>query len=414
MRGRIIVAVAVSAFFAPGVFTGARVEATRKIDLSVEAAVTPQPLSENVRHGLAWLVRTQHPNGGWSQGEESANMGTSMYQLKDKPNLADTCMATMALMRAGNTPSSGEYARPIQRALDFIMSEAENSDRDSLFVTSVRGTRVQSKLGTYIDTFLTATLLSDVKGRMPDEAGNRRVIAALDKVMDKIERNQRPDGTWDNVGWAPVLSQSMATKALNRAALAGASVNEETRAKAEIYARKQFDKKSGDFRAEGSAGVPLYSSAGNLSAMQDSENTNRARERDIRAKLQGARNEQERKEAQQALDRIEGNRKDLAQARSAVIQKLGDDRFIQGFGSNGGEEFLSYMNIGETLAAQGGPEWEKWNRSTSENLNRIQNQDGTWTGHHCITGRTFCTAAALLVLTVDRTTVPLASKLQRR
>jgi hypothetical protein len=31
-----------------------------------------------------------------------------------------------------------------------------------------------------------------------------------------------------------------------------------------------------------------------------------------------------------------------------------------------------------------------------------QNADGSWAGHHCITGRTFCTSAALLTLLVDR------------
>jgi hypothetical protein len=38
----------------------------------------------------------------------------------------------------------------------------------------------------------------------------------------------------------------------------------------------------------------------------------------------------------------------------------------------------------------------------TENLNAIQNEDGSWSGQHCITGRTFCTAAALMTLTVDR------------
>src|SRR5437867_5901479 len=241
MRGRIILAVVATTLFATGIFGGARVGRNTALSAGA-AAVTPQPLTENVRRGLAWLVRTQHPNGGWSQGEESSNMGNGMVQLKDKPNVADTCMATMALMRAGNTPGSGEYARAVQKALEFIMSEVENSDRDSLSVTSVQGTRVQSKLGPYIDTFLTATLLSDAKGRMPEEAGNRRLIAALDKVMDKIERNQRPDGTWDSAGWAPVLSQSMGAKALNRAAKVGAKVSEASRKKAETYARGQFDK----------------------------------------------------------------------------------------------------------------------------------------------------------------------------
>jgi hypothetical protein len=40
------------------------------------------------------------------------------------------------------------------------------------------------------------------------------------------------------------------------------------------------------------------------------------------------------------------------------------------------------------------------------NLNRVQNQDGSWSGSHCITGRTFCTSTALLVLMADRTPVP--------
>jgi len=377
-------------------------------------AVRPQPVSESIRRGLDWLVRTQHENGGWSQGEESIGMRNSMIYLRDKPNVADTCMATLALMRAGSTPSQGEHARAIRRALDFLSAEVVNSDPMSLYVTNVRDTRVQSKLGPYIDTFLTALVLAESKGRMPDESGNKRIAASLNKVIDKIERNQQADGTWDKRGWAPVLSQSMAAKALNRAAQAGVPVSEEIRAKAELYARRQFDGKSGRFTEAGSAGVPLYSSAASLGAMQDSENTNREREGEILKKLQSARSEEERQSAQRALAGIAGNRKDLTDARTAVAHKIGDQRFVQGFGSNGGEEFLSYMNIGESLVAQRGEEWEKWNASITQNLSRIQNQDGSWTGHHCITGRNFCTAAALLVLTVERSTAPLAGRIQSR
>ena len=40
-------------------------------------AVEPKPLSEQVLKGLNWLIKNQHPNGGWSQGEESSNMGSA-------------------------------------------------------------------------------------------------------------------------------------------------------------------------------------------------------------------------------------------------------------------------------------------------------------------------------------------------
>src|SRR5207237_2708716 len=113
-------------------------------------------------------------------------------------------------------------------------------------------------------------------------------------------------------------------------------------------------------------------------------------------------------EAKAQLQRIAGNDKDLAAAQDAVINQMQDKKFIAGFGSNGGEEFLSYLNIGESLILKGGDAWQKWDRSITENLNRIQNDDGSWTGHHCITGRTFVTAAALMVLTIDRAPLPTA------
>ncbi len=44
------------------------------------------------------------------------------------------------------------------------------------------------------------------------------------------------------------------------------------------------------------------------------------------------------------------------------------------------------------------------------NLERVQNQDGSWSGQHCITGRSFGTSTALLVLMADRTPVPVSAR----
>ena len=71
------------------------------------------------------------------------------------------------------------------------------------------------------------------------------------------------------------------------------------------------------------------------------------------------------------------------------------------------------MNISETLLVKGGEEWKKWDKQVTENLDRIQNKDGSWAGQHCITGRTFCTSSALLVLMADRAPVPLAAKIKK-
>ena len=39
-------------------------------------------------------------------------------------------------------------------------------------------------------------------------------------------------------------------------------------------------------------------------------------------------------------------------------------------------------------------------------LLKLQNEDGTWAGHHCITGRVAVTSAAILLLTADREPAP--------
>ncbi|MBI3927609.1 MAG: hypothetical protein HY319_18865 [Armatimonadetes bacterium] len=374
-------------------------------------AVKPKPLGDETLKGVKWLIAHQHQNGGWGQGEESQNMGGG-GELAGVPNVADTCIATLALMRAGSTPSDGPYAKNIARAISFVVSEVDASDPDSLYVTSVRGTRVQSKLGPYIDTFLSSMVLAEAQGQMPDDASKKRVSAALDKVLRKIQKNQRADGTWDDNGWAPALSQSMATKGLNRAVQSGAEVDEETLKRAEKHAVSQYDSSSGSFKSEGSAGVSLYATAATTSAMQDSMNTNAAKEKELREVASNSKDEKKRDQARNELGRIAGTRKAQEESRQTLVRQLDDDSFVKGFGSNGGEEFLSYMNISETLVVQGGPEWKSWDQGMSQNLSRIQNADGSWSGHHCITGRTFCTAAALLVLTADRAPVPVAARVR--
>ena len=68
------------------------------------------------------------------------------------------------------------------------------------------------------------------------------------------------------------------------------------------------------------------------------------------------------------------------------------------------------MLVSEALVAKGGAEWKKWDDAITKLIDGVQNQDGSWSGQHCITGRTFCTASALLVLMADRTPVPVAGK----
>ncbi|MEM1210026.1 MAG: hypothetical protein AAGI54_12240, partial [Planctomycetota bacterium] len=94
--------------------------------------------------------------------------------------------------------------------------------------------------------------------------------------------------------------------------------------------------------------------------------------------------------------------------RGVVLERLQDRGFVAGFGSDGGEEYLSYMKIGEGLAGDADAQeaFAHFVKAMKGNLTRVQNQDGSWTGHHCITGRNFCTATALMVMTLDEWAPP--------
>lgn len=337
--------------------------------------MTPKPVSDAVKKGIACLIKHQHKSGGWGQGggwrSDAQGVRVEAPTGQDLPDVANTCIAALALMRGGHSAQNGAYYPQVLRALGVVIDQVERADTESPYVTDLRGTQVQTKIGPYVDTFLAALALGEAKGCMPHKSTEIRLSAALDKVIRKMERHQQTDGTWAMGGWAPVVGQGLAVAGLSRARQRGARVSDETLNRCGEYARSQYDPATKTFSDIGSAGTPLYATASHLASSSHT--------------LHGF-------EDQAAHD----------ETLSSAYANFRDPGFIQGFGSNGGEEFISYLNISETLAQKGGKEWEDWNRSMTDNLERIQNKDGSWTGHHCITGRTFCTAAALLVLLADR------------
>ena len=86
--------------------------------------------------------------------------------------------------------------------------------------------------------------------------------------------------------------------------------------------------------------------------------------------------------------------------QSAKVQAQRAD-VMDGFGSNGGEEFLSYLQTGESMVIGKDNAWQQWYDNISGRMLKIQNNDGSWNGHHCITSPVFCTATSLLILSIN-------------
>ena len=393
------------------VFLSAQLTQAAEKEVTWKTVVDPKPISKEVKRGLDWLVKHQLRDGSWGQGEESPSMRHSSTG-KDKGNVADTAMALLALLRFGNTPSQGQYRKNIEKGLDFVLGQIEASDKNSLYVTNIRGTRVQSKIGPHVDTFLSSLLLTRVQDRSGSPKLEARVNQALSKVMYKMEKNQKDSGDWGGGGWAGRLSTAIGNQAMSMAETKGYRPSKKAKSRKERYAKRSFDQKSKSFSVEGSAGISLYGTGSGLGALSSASQSAEIEEEKVKKDLK-SKDKTVRQEAQKRLDEIRQLKAGAKAARKAAVKRLDDAAFVSGFGSNGGEEFLSYMMIGESLVAKGGNDWSKWDQKMTKNLNRVQNRDGSWTGHHCITGRTFVTSAALMVLMTDRSLMPIAKSIKR-
>ena len=386
----------------------------RSPDPKTETLAEPRTPDEAVRSGLEYLLSQQHADGGWGQGggwrQNKGGGRVESANTEDPSDLGNTCVSLVALLRSGETSAPGKARDAMLKALDFICAAAEAADRDSLFVTQVRDTQLQVKIGTYVDTFLTGWALSEVKDHGAGGALEKRRTAALEKVVSKIERNQKDDGSFEgNKGWAAVLSQGLASKALNLASRSGAKVSNQALDKDNRQNGAGLDLAKGDFSAPtttaepSSAGVSLYREAAKLGGLREKTKSN-VKRKDAAEKTVAdpAAPAPAKQQAQQELKQFADDEKAAQVAGKAVAGKLSDASYVAGFGNNGGEEFLSYLNLTESMHERGGQEWTDWRAKMTRTLCGAQNQDGSWAGQHCITGRTFCTAGALLTLLVER------------
>src|SRR6266850_365227 len=200
-------------------------------------SIPNDPVSIAIEKGMKWLVSVQGKDGGWGQDGGETSYVRQGERLESKGNdVANTAVAAEALLHSGNTPTSGQYREPLQRAVRFILERVERSPAEGLAVTDQQGTQIQRKLGPYIDTFLTSKLLADLDGNMGDAQANARVRQDLQKCVAKIEKNQLKDGSWNIAGgWAPILGTSMASRSLYDAKSKGVAVSPQTMARIDEY-----------------------------------------------------------------------------------------------------------------------------------------------------------------------------------
>jgi hypothetical protein len=195
----------------------------------------------------------------------------------------------------------------------------------------------------------------------------------------------------------------LASNALEAAEYAGAEVDQKKLESARDYQKANFDAKTGNVKTDKGAGIVLYSVSGSARAAAKEA-------REVQEKL--AEKMPSRGAATAAV--TAKDLRDLGYSEDEAIRKATAYNVYQnakktaqredvmsGFGNNGGEEFLSFLQTGEGLVIAKDNSWKNWYDDISGKMIRIQNNDGSWNGHHCITSPVFCTATCLLILSIE-------------
>ena len=364
---------------------------------------TPKPVMLSEERGLQWLMKAQGNDGGFGSGSHARQDIMDPHAVSSDP--ATTAMVGMALLRMGNLLESGEQSAQLKKATDYILAQVDASPQTAINITTLQGTQIQSKLGANIDVALAAQFLSNLVAKLGDQHPLKlRCMRALNTCVGMIQRSQNADGSVKGDGWAGVLQSSFAANALESAKSIGAEVDDEALDLARDFQKKNFDVDNGGVATDRAAGVTLYAVSG--SSRSSAKEAREVSEVIVQARKDG-KVEPDAPVSAKALEdagytKGEAEKLNTAyQVYNAAKDQAQSENVISGFGNNGGEEFLSFLQTGESLVIAKDNGWKNWYQQTTGRLVNIQNEDGSWNGHHCITSPVFCTATSLLILSVN-------------
>lgn len=368
----------------------------------VSTFITSPMVDSAVKKGIEWIAAAQAPDGGWGSGSHAEQNIRDPHAVSTDP--ASTSLVTMSLLRNDNSLEKGKYAPALKKGTEYLLRSVENCPANQVQITTLTNTQPQVKLGRNIDVILTAQFFTNIlRYEIKDEQLKKRIENALDKCIDKIQKTQSNNGAWQDGGWAPVLQSALANNALESADDIGRYVDSNKLRRSREYQKLNFNADTKSAVTGDAAGVLLYSISS--TARASAKDAQKAEVVIDKAKKDGKldKNANVTEENLVIAGLSTSESKNFSTAykvnEAAKGEALRED-VMEGFGNNGGEEFLSFLMTGESMLMQGGDGWKKWYDMMSGKLVNIQNKDGSWNGHHCITSPVFCTATCLLILSI--------------
>ncbi len=308
--------------------------------------MTPET-DRSIRSGLAWLARSQHPDGSF---------GSGTY----RGNIAVTSLSGLAFMASGSSPGRGPYGGPIDKALGYVMENTAPSGFIAVPGSATHGPMYSHGFGTLY--------LAEAYGmtRRPE------IREKLRKAVQLIVDTQNNEGGWR---YQPVkhdadLSVTICQiNALRAARNAGLYVPRET-VEACIRYVKQSQNPDGGFRymLSGGPSSEFPRSAAGVVALQSA-------------------GEYDSKEINDGIAYLRNARPRMR------------------FGRRNNHYFYGQYYAAQAMWIQGGASWAEWFPATREEILHRQSVQGFWSD------TTVCheygTAMALIILQIPNNYLPI-------
>jgi squalene cyclase len=318
---------------------------TKNPEMTAADFLTP-PTIKAIEKGLAFLASRQQDDGSFGSGGYSRNVGVCG-------------LAGMAFLAAGNTPGRGQYGKNIDRAIDFVLSQAD----DSGFI-SVAGSPSHGPM--YGHGFATL-FLAECYGM----TGRNDIRQKLTRAVQLIVDTQNNEGGWryqpkrNDADLSVTICQVMALRAARNA---GLYVPQETITRCVEYVKRSQNADGGFMYMLSTGGPSAFprSAAGVVSLY--------------------------------SAGIYEG--KHVEDGLNYLLQHLPrGDEF-----SRETHYFYGHYYAAQAMWHAGGEYWTKWYPSIRDALVKRQSEDGSWSDSICVE---YGTAMACIILQMPNNYLPI-------
>jgi hypothetical protein len=306
--------------------------------------MTPET-DQVIKKGLAWLGRSQNPDGSY---------GAGTY----RGNIAVTSLAALAFMASGSSPGRGPYGPQIDKALVYVMDNTSQSGFIAVSASSTHGPMYSHGFGTLF--------LAEAYGM----THRPEIREKLQKAVRLIIDSQNLEGGWR---YQPVrhdadLSVTICQiNALRAARNAGLFVPKETVGACILYVKRSQNHDGGfKYMLQGGASAFPRSAAGVVA-------------------LQSA-GEYDSKEVRDGLGYLRQYIREI---------KLGN-RYSH--------YYYGHYYAAQAMWLRGGSEWAEWYPAIRDELIKRQMPSGYWADTIC---NEYGTAMALIILQIPNNYLPI-------